>query len=98
MDALRDAEELVAALHDLPVGFEPDTAQQRHEGGEELGDTAAVRCGVEMEDPEAPERLGQTEDPLDHVHACGPGVIGQLLLGRGTRSSKGCSVGARNGS
>ena len=54
---LRDREELVAAVHHLPVGVDADAAQQRDVGGQQLGDAAAVRGGVEVEDPRALQRL-----------------------------------------
>ena len=64
---LGDGEELVASLEHLPLGFHADAAQQRHVGGEELGDAAAVRGGVEVEDPGALQRLGQRVDAVDDV-------------------------------
>ena len=57
--ALVTREELVAAVHHLPVGVDADAAQQRHVGREQLGDAAAVGGGVEVEDPRALQRLGQ---------------------------------------
>ena len=65
VDLLGDREELVAAVHDLPLGVDADAAQQRHVGGEQLGDAAAVRGGVDVEDPGAPQRLGERADALD---------------------------------
>ena len=62
---LGDGEELVAAVHHLPVGVDADAPEQRHVGGEQLGDAAAVRGGVEVEDPRALERLGQLADAVD---------------------------------
>ena len=38
-------------------------------GREQLGDAAAVGGGVDVEDPRAPERLGQLADALDRVRA-----------------------------
>ena len=57
--ALVTREELVAAVHHLPVGVDADAAEQRHVGREQLGDAAAVGGGVDVEDPRALQRLGQ---------------------------------------
>ena len=48
---LGDREELVAAVHHLPVGVDADAAEQRDVRREQLGDAAAVRGRVEVEHP-----------------------------------------------
>ena len=77
---LGDGEELVAAVHDLPVGVEADAAQERDVGGQELGDTSAVRRGVEVEDPLSGQWAGELADPLDGVGSDDVGVVVELLL------------------
>ena len=59
VDRLGDREELVAAVDHLPVGVDPDAAQQRDVGGEQLGDTTAVGGGVDVQDPGTLQRLCQ---------------------------------------
>ena len=50
---LGDGEELVAAVHHLPVGVDADAAEQGDVGRQQLGDAAAVRGRVEVEHPRA---------------------------------------------
>ena len=59
VDLLRDGEELVAAVDDLPLGLDAEVAEQRNVGGEELGDAAAVGGRVHVEHPLARERRGE---------------------------------------
>ena len=60
---LGDAEELVAAVDHLPLGFEADVAGERDVGGEQFGDTAAVRGRVDVQDAGTLEGLRQ-------LHGC----------------------------
>ena len=69
MEHLRDVEELLAPDHDLPVALQPDVAHQRHERVEDLGDAAAHRGRVDVQDPLALERLGQLVDLFDQCLA-----------------------------
>ena len=80
---LRDAEELVAAVDDLPLGLDAEIAQQRDVGGEQLGDAAAVGRGVDVEDPGADERRGGGADPLDRLVARDLAVVVEVLLQEG---------------
>ena len=64
----------------LPLGLDAEAAQQRHVGGEQLGDTAAVRGGVDVQDPGALERLGEGADALDDLGADDLRVVAELLL------------------
>ena len=84
VDALGDAEEEVAALHDLPVGVEADAAEQRDVGGEQLGHPAAVGRGVEVQDPSAlaAARPGAGFDRRRR-RPTAPGVLGQVLFEEG---------------
>ena len=66
---LRDGEELVAAVHHLPVGVDADAAEQRDVGGQQLGDAAAVRGRVDVEHPRAPQRFGERSDAFDRPRA-----------------------------
>ena len=50
VDRLRDVEELVLAVDDLPLGVEPGVAHERDERVEDLRHAAAERGGREMED------------------------------------------------
>ncbi len=77
---LGDGEELVAAVDDLPLGVDPEALQERHVRGQQLGDAAPVRGGVDVQDPGAPKGLGESTDALDGL---GPGdlfVVTQLLF------------------
>src|SRR5450756_2175304 len=56
VDLLGYGEELVAAVQDLPFGVDADAAEQRHVGGQQLRDTAAVGGGAHVQDPRALER------------------------------------------
>ena len=58
----------------------PRLAQQRHVGGEQLGDATAVGGGVDVEDPGAPQRLGQRPDALDRLDADDLRVVVEVLL------------------
>ena len=80
VDRLGHREELVAAVDDLPLGLDPEAAQERDVGGEQLGDAAAVRGGVDVEDPGTPEGLGERTDALDRLDAGDLFVVSQLLL------------------
>ena len=75
VDVLGDGEELVAAVDDLPLGLDPEVAQQGNVGREQLGDAAAVRGRVHVEHPGAAQRRGQLPDPLE-----GPGLDGVLVV------------------
>ena len=77
---LRDREELVTAVDDLPLGFDAQAAQERHVRREELGHASAVGGGVDVEDPRAAKRLGQLDDPLDRIGAGDVLVVRQLLF------------------
>ena len=83
MDRLRDAEELVAAVDDLPLGLDAEIAEQRDVGREELGDAAAVRGGVDVEDPGTGERRGGGADALDRLVAGDLAVVVEVLLEKG---------------
>ena len=80
---LGDGEELVAAVHHLPVGVDADAAQQRHVGGEQLGDAAAVRGGVDVQHARALQRLRQLADLVDDLGADHPRVVVDVLLEQG---------------
>ena len=77
---LRDAEELVAAVDHLPLGLDAEIAQQRDVGGEQLGDAAAVRGGVHVQDPGTGERRGGGADALDRLVARDLAVVVEVLL------------------
>ena len=62
---LGDAEELVAAVDHLPLGFEADIAGECNVCREQFGDAAAVRGGVHVEDAGAGQRLGELADAFD---------------------------------
>ena len=93
--ALVTAKNSSLPVHHLPVGVDPDAAEQRHVGGEQLGDAAAVRRGVEVEDPRALQRLGQLADPVDDVDADHARVVVEVLLEQGDAIEHGHSGGAR---
>ena len=65
VDLLGDLEELVAAVQDLPLGVDADAAEQRHVGGEQLGDAAAVGGGADVQDPCPRERRRGLADLRD---------------------------------
>ena len=83
--ALGDAEELVAPLHDLPVGVDADTPEQRDVRREQLGHPAAVGRGVEMEDLGATKRLGEPEDLVHDLDSDRAGVVGAAAFRGGAR-------------
>ena len=92
--ALVTAKNSSLPVHHLPVGVDPDAAQQRDVGGEQLGDAAAVRGGVQVEHPRALQRLGEGPDPVDHVDADHARVVVEVLLEQGDTIEHGDSGGA----
>ena len=80
---LGDGEEFVAAVHHLPVGVDADAAQQGDVGGEELGDAAAVRGGVDVQHPRTLEWFRQFADLVDDLRADHPRVVVEVLLEQG---------------
>ena len=80
VDGLRDGEELVAAVHHLPVGIDADAAEQGDVGGEQLGDAAAVRGGVEVEHPRPRRGCGELADPFDDIAPDDARVVVEVLF------------------
>ena len=80
MDLLRHGEELVAAVHHLPLGVDADAAEQRHMGGEQLGDAAAVRGCVDVEDPLAGEWPAELADAFERFGPDDVQVVVELLF------------------
>jgi len=80
---LRDAEELVAAVDDLLLRLDAEIAEQRDVGGEELGDTAPVRGGVDMQDPGTGEGRRGGPDALDRLVAGDLPVVVEVLFEKG---------------
>ncbi len=64
MHGLGDVEELIGAADDLPVGPEADVVHERDQRGEDLGDAAAERGGVDVQDARALEPIGEAQDLL----------------------------------
>jgi len=62
MHRLRDVKELVGAADHLPVGFEAEVRHQRHERGQNLGDAAAERRGVDVQHPRPAQPPGQFQN------------------------------------
>ena len=79
---LGDVEELVVAGDDAPFGVEADVAHQRDEGVQHLGDAAAVRRGVDVEDARALERPRQALELGDDVVADDGRVVGEGFGGK----------------
>ena len=77
---LRDVEELVAAVHDLPVGLQAGVVHQRHEAVEDLRDPAAEAGGVDVEHPLALERPRERPDVGHQVAGHDAVVVGQRLM------------------
>ncbi len=65
-------------------------------GGEQLGDAAAVRGGVDVEHPRALERFRQLADLVDDVRADHARVVVEVLLEQGDAFEHGHS-GVRRG-
>ena len=80
VDRLGDGEELVAAVDHVPFGVDPDVAEQRDVRGEQLGDAAAVRRGVEVEHPGTAQGLGQGTDPFEGSGLDDVGVVVEVLV------------------
>ena len=79
VDRLRDVEELVLAVDDLPLGLEPGVTHERDERVEDLGDTAAEGGRGEVQHALAGEGLRKRPD-LVHEAACSNrGVVTEVL-------------------
>ena len=83
VDVLCDREELVAAVNDLPFGFDAEVTQQRHVGGEQFGNAASVGRGVHVKDACAAQRLGGRANALNGVFSGYFGVVGKILFQQG---------------
>ncbi len=67
VELLGEVEERVVPRQDVPLGVQAEAALQGHEGMEDLGDAAAVRGGVQVEDARVLKRRGSLLDLRDHV-------------------------------
>ena len=72
---LGDAEELVAAVDDLPVDFEAGVSRERDVGREQLGDATAVGGRVDVQDPGSVQRRRELTDAFN-----GPGLDDRLVV------------------
>jgi hypothetical protein len=77
---LRDREEIVAAVHHVPLGVDTHVAQESNVRREQLGDAAAVRGGVEMQYAGALQRFGQAPNPIEDSGFDDVGVIVEVLV------------------
>jgi hypothetical protein len=77
VDGLGHVEEAFVAADQAPLGVQPEIAQKRHLGAEDLGHSAAVGRGVEVQDAQAAERLGQPAELGDGVGARRLDVVGE---------------------
>ena len=76
----------------------PTLAQQRHVGGEQLGDAAAVRGGVDVQHPRALQRLGELADALDESGLDDAGVVVEVLVEqRDAFEQRSAPAGGRSG-
>ena len=80
VEALGDVEELGGRREDLPVRLQPDVADQRHQGVEDLGHAAAEGGGVDVQDLAALEPLGELVDLGHQVFGDDASVVGQRLV------------------
>ena len=80
MDVFGDTEELVAAVHHLPFGGDPEIAQQCDMRREEFGDPAAVGGRVHVQHPSATERRGQLPDPFERAGLDGAVVVAEMFV------------------
>ena len=80
VDLLGDGEELVASVQHLPLGLDPDAAEQRHVRRQQLGDTAAVGGGADVEHARPAERLGRLTDLGHGVSASDVGIEVEFFL------------------
>jgi len=80
---LGDREELVAAVHHLPLGVDVETAQERNVRRQQLGDATAVRGGVDVEDARTTKRFGELAYALDGGATDHVRVVGKVLLEEG---------------
>ena len=90
----RDREELVAAVHHLPVGVDADAAEQGDVGRQQLGDAAAVRGRVEVEHPRLTQGCGELADPFDDIAPDDARVVVEVLFEQRDTVEHGVSGGA----
>ena len=83
---LRDVEELIAALHHLPVGGETNIVHERHQRAENLGDAAAEGGCIDVENAGASEAVRQPEDFFCSFLADDRAVRLERLWGRRDRT------------
>ena len=79
VNRLRDVEELVLAVDDLPLRVEPGVAHERHERVEDLRDAAAERGGREVQDALAGEGLRQRADLVHEAASGDRSVVPEML-------------------
>ena len=80
VDVLGDGEELVAAVDHLPLGLDPEVAEQRDVRREQLGDAAAVRGRVHVQHARAAQRRRQLADPVERSRLDGVLVVVEMLV------------------
>jgi hypothetical protein len=83
VDGLGDGEELVAAVHHLPVGVDADAPQERYVRRQQFRHAAAVRGGVDVQHAGPLEGRRQLADLVDDVGADHPRVVIDVLLEQG---------------
>ena len=79
VEALRDVEELAVGRHDLPLGLQADIVHQRQQRVEDLGDPAAERGRVDVQDALALKRRRELLDLGEKVFEDDALVVGQEL-------------------
>jgi hypothetical protein len=77
---LRDPEEGLVADDHLPLDVQPEVAEERHARAQQLGDAAAVRRGVQLQDPCTAQALGLAVERLQDVDRDDVEVRGKRTL------------------
>ena len=80
MHELRDAEELVAAVDHLPVGFDAEVAQQRDVGSQQLRHAAPVRRRVDVQHPGASQRRCELANAVERLRLDRIAVVVEVLV------------------
>ncbi|MCA1687641.1 MAG: hypothetical protein LC714_03370 [Actinobacteria bacterium] len=82
VEALGDVEERLRPEHHAPLGLEADVAHERHQRVEDLRDPAAEARGVDVQDPDPSQALGELHDLVVEVSTDDAAVIRERFVAR----------------